>query len=254
VSAAARANLHSDLRVIVVGAVEEEAATSKGARALLEYLRPHAVIIGEPSGWNRITVGYKGRLLLDYRLQRALGHSAGPRTGVCEEAVAFWQQVKAYAAQWNTDRDRMFDQLAPSLRAIRSSSDGLCEQVSMTLGFRLPEAIDIDDLQAKLRALGQDADQRFRGREVAYRAPKNTHLVRAFLRTIRGQGERPVFQVKSGTSDMNVVGPVWQCPILAYGPGDSSLDHTPHEHIDLAEYHAAIRVLQSVLESIHTVS
>ena len=35
---------------------------------------------------------------------------------------------------------------------------------------------------------------------------------------------------------MNVVGPVWQCPILAYGPGDSSLDHTPHEQIELPEY------------------
>ena len=24
---------------------------------------------------------------------------------------------------------------------------------------------------------------------------------------------------------VGVVGPVWQCPIVAYGPGDSSLDH-----------------------------
>ena len=49
---------------------------------------------------------------------------------------------------------------------------------------------------------------------------------------------------------MNVVGPVWQCPILAYGPGDSSLDHTPHEQIDLADYHRAIAVLTAVLEGI----
>ncbi|HSB81098.1 MAG TPA: acetyl-lysine deacetylase, partial [Candidatus Methylomirabilis sp.] len=50
-----------------------------------------------------------------------------------------------------------------------------------------------------------------------------------------------------GTSDMNVVGPAWNCPILAYGPGDSSQDHTPHEHLDLAEYHRAISVLTRVL-------
>ncbi len=42
--------------------------------------------------------------------------------------------------------------------------------------------------------------------------------------------------LKLGTSDMNVVGPVWQCPILAYGPGDSSLDHTPEEQIVLDDY------------------
>jgi LysW-gamma-L-lysine carboxypeptidase len=46
---------------------------------------------------------------------------------------------------------------------------------------------------------------------------------------------------------MNVVAPVWQCPILAYGPGDSVLDHTPNEHIDLVEYHQAIGVLERAL-------
>jgi LysW-gamma-L-lysine carboxypeptidase len=250
VSAAARAALQPNLRLTVAGAVEEEAATSKGARALLEQLHPDAVIIGEPSGWNRITVGYKGRLLLDYHLRRQLGHTAGPQASACEEAVAFWQRVQADTTAWNAGRKRMFEQLTPSLRSICSSSDGLHEQVAMTLGFRLPPEIDIDALQSKLLALGRDADQRFRGRETAYRASKNTPLVRAFLRAIRAHGERPAFQVKSGTSDMNVVGPVWRCPILAYGPGDASLDHTPHEHIDLHEYHRSIAVLTSVLEGI----
>jgi LysW-gamma-L-lysine carboxypeptidase len=248
VCAAARAPLRPNFRTVVVGAVEEEAATSKGARALLGQMCPDAVIIGEPSRWDRITVGYKGRLLLDYRLSRELGHTAGPQASVCEEAVGFWQKVQAHAGRWNVDRTRMFEQLSPSLRAISSDSDGLQESVSMTLGFRLPQDIDIDALQSTLRSLGEDAELRFRGREVAFRAPKNTPLVRAFLRAIRAQGERPAFQVKSGTSDMNVVGPHWGCPILAYGPGDSSLDHTPHEHIDLREYHQAIGVLVSVLE------
>jgi len=53
--------------------------------------------------------------------------------------------------------------------------------------------------------------------------------------------------VKTGTSDMNVVGPVWHCPIVAYGPGDSNLDHTPHEHILIEEYGRAIAVLTRVL-------
>ena len=49
---------------------------------------------------------------------------------------------------------------------------------------------------------------------------------------------------------MNVVGPAWNCPIVAYGPGDSSLDHTPNEHLDLAEYRQAIAILTRVLRSI----
>jgi LysW-gamma-L-lysine carboxypeptidase len=47
---------------------------------------------------------------------------------------------------------------------------------------------------------------------------------------------------------MNVVGPAWGCPIAAYGPGDSSLDHTPDEHIDLEEFQLAIDVLVHALE------
>ncbi len=46
---------------------------------------------------------------------------------------------------------------------------------------------------------------------------------------------------------MNIVAPIWDCPIVAYGPGDSSLDHTPEEHLDLDEYLRAIDVLADVL-------
>ena len=81
----------------------------------------------------------------------------------------------------------------------------------------------------------------------AYRAEKNTPLVRSFLAAIRAEGGEPGFTVKSGTSDMNLVAPVWNCPTLAYGPGDSSLDHTPDEHILISEYQRAVRVLARVL-------
>ena len=46
---------------------------------------------------------------------------------------------------------------------------------------------------------------------------------------------------------MNVVGPRWNCPIVAYGPGDSALDHTPNEHLNLDEYGRAVRVLTQAL-------
>jgi LysW-gamma-L-lysine carboxypeptidase len=49
---------------------------------------------------------------------------------------------------------------------------------------------------------------------------------------------------------MNTVGPVWECPIVAYGPGDSSLDHTPKEHIEIDEFHRSIAVLSAALETL----
>jgi LysW-gamma-L-lysine carboxypeptidase len=71
------------------------------------------------------------------------------------------------------------------------------------------------------------------------------------LRAIRAQDGRPRFKLKTGTSDMNIVGPAWGCPIVAYGPGDSALDHTPEEHLDVEEFHLSIDVLALTLESLH---
>lgn len=245
--AAARVGPVLDRPVVVAGAVEEEAATSKGARALLDRFAPQAVVIGEPSGWDRITVGYKGRLLVDFQFQRETGHTAGPSGGLCEGAVAFWHMIRRQAEQWNEGQKRLFERLDPSLRSINSSSDGFVEQVEMTVGLRIPPGFEVEAFKSQLSAQAGEATISFRGQEPPFRASKSTPLVRAFLSTIRALGGQPRFTVKTGTSDMNVVGPVWACPILAYGPGDSSLDHTPGEHILISEYLRSIRVLEEVL-------
>jgi len=187
---------------------------------------------------------------VDYALEMDNGHTAGPEAGACDAAFAFWAAARAHAAAHNAAHPRMFDQLSPTLRAMRSHNDGFVDAAELTLGFRLPPGLDADALQATLTGLADPARLRFRGCEPAYRADKNTPLARAFLRAIDAEGGRAQFGVKSGTSDMNVVGATWSCPMLAYGPGDSRLDHTPHEHIDLAEYHRAIAVLTRVLSTL----
>ncbi len=247
VAAVARTGPLPGKRFVVVGAVEEEAATSKGARFLLDRLTPAAVVIGEPSGWDQVTNGYKGRLLADIEYHQEIAHTAGPHKSVCEQAVDCWTHIARETDNWNADRPRVFDQITPSLRSMHSDSNGFVETARLTVGFRLPPAIDVDDVERQVCEWAKPATTQFRGREIAFRASRSTPLARAFVRAIHGLGQRACFKVKSGTSDMNVVGPVWRCPIVAYGPGDSTLDHTPHEHIDLDEYHRAIEVLTHVL-------
>jgi LysW-gamma-L-lysine carboxypeptidase len=67
------------------------------------------------------------------------------------------------------------------------------------------------------------------------------------LNGIRMQGGTPSFVYKTGTADLNIIAPVWKCPAVVYGPGDSALDHTPNEHIELAEYSRAVKVLETAL-------
>jgi LysW-gamma-L-lysine carboxypeptidase len=250
ITAAARVGPLLGKRIVAVGAVEEEAATSKGARYLLDKFSPDCVVIGEPSGWDRITLGYKGRLLVDYALEQERSHTAGPQAGVCEAAVEFWRGVKDYAQRCNQDKGKMFERLAPSLRSIHSGGDDFSELVEATVALRLPLGLDIETLKEAIGGLAGGARLTFYAEEDPFRAPKNTSLTRAFLTAIREHGGQPRFVLKSGTSDMNVVGPVWGCPIVAYGPGDSSLDHTPREHLSLTEYGKAIKVLEYVLREV----
>ena len=79
---------------------------------------------------------------------------------------------------------------------------------------------------------------------------KNTPLVRAFLKGIRNSGGNPVFVYKTGTSDANIIAQAWNCPIVVYGPGDSNLDHTPQEHIQLEDYNLSVTILKDVIQNI----
>jgi len=248
VVAAARVGELVGLRITVAGAVEEEAATSKGARYIAETYCPDYCVIGEPSGWHRVTIGYKGRLLIDYSSSRPMSHTAGEAGGVCEEAIAFWLRICGWAESHNRGREGRFSTLDPSLRSIQSDSDGLTERVEMTIGLRLPPGLDVDAFLEDMVAWAGGATVTTRGREAPFRADKRTPLISAFLSAIRAEGGRPAFLTKTGTSDMNVLGPAWRCPIVAYGPGDSAYDHTPDEQIDLDEYLLSIRVLTRVLQ------
>lgn len=238
-----------DTRITVIGAIEEE-AFSKGARYLAKTMdAPDFCVIGEPSDWNAVTLGYKGRMWLDYYWEQPDSHSAGEQTGPAEKAVTFWNQLMDYAEKRNRGREGHFDTLDPALRDFRTSSDGLNTSVQMSVALRLPPDFKPAVLKRKMKMWAEGAKLKYSPLDMPYRqTDKNTPLVRAMLKSIRAQGGRPCFKLKTGTSDMNTVGPAWQCPIVAYGPGDSSLDHTPEEHIDVEEYKRAIDVMAQTLE------
>jgi len=268
-----------DLRLIVVGAVEEESATSRGARHIRDLFgpgsEPAACVIGEPSGWQRVTLGYKGRVLIDLEAQRPLSHTAGPDPGVSTAAVDVWNTLRDYCDSFNQGRSKAFDQLLPSLRSIVSSNDGLTESVEASYGVRLPIDFDAtgmlraleeraaarvgaswesptDETEVRFRGDAGRVVLRYRGMEPAWRSDTRSSLVtcfRAAIRTVGGAETRPGIVVKTGTSDMNVVAPAWRCPILAYGPGDSALDHTPGENVLLEDYWKAVQVLEQALRT-----
>jgi LysW-gamma-L-lysine carboxypeptidase len=250
VAAAARASREYTAlprrKLVVVGAVGEE-GDSRGAHFIKEKYRPAFTIIGEPSGWEKITLGYKGSAWFEYGVRRSLAHTSAQNESACEAAVSFWNRVTAWANERNGAAQRVFEQVSPTLRGMSSDSDGFVESAALKFGVRLPPGLSVEALDAALRVLLDEAALTLLEGVPAYRGEKNTPLVRAFLAAIRKAGGSPSFTLKSGTSDMNVVAPVWGTPSVAYGPGDSTLDHTPEEHILISEYRRAIEVLTEAL-------
>lgn len=247
VAAATAAASRLNAKVTVVGAVGEEIIGSPGAHEVATWPAPEFCIIGEPSGWDSLCLGYRGSLSLIYRLRRSTRHTAGPGESVAQAAVDFWNALMAELRAWNADATGSFGAIGHSLRAFNTSGDGLMDEATLSIGLRLPPELDVDRLLARVRALAADATVEVDGLQLGYRTTKRSKLVPPFLRAIRAQGGNPAFTLKLGTSDMNVVGPVWGCPIAAYGPGDSSLDHTPEERIELDDYLRAVKVLADVL-------
>jgi LysW-gamma-L-lysine carboxypeptidase len=238
------------LHVTVVGAVHEE-GDSVGATHLRDHFpAPDALIIGEPSGWERVTLGYKGWVTYTLTAETDTAHPASDKANACEIAIAAWDALMEWTRDFNAGRSRAFEQLIPTLRAMQSESDGLRERAQLRVTFRLPEGLAAPEIHSKvLQLIGPGIEiETLPAAVPAFRAPKNTALVRAALAAIRAEGGTPRFVVKTGTSDMNMVAPAWGCPTIAYGPGDSSLDHTPKEHISLAEFQRSITVLRGILE------
>ncbi|MGD9316099.1 MAG: [LysW]-lysine hydrolase [Anaerolineae bacterium] len=234
-------------RLVVIGSVEEE-AHGRGARHLAKTRSaPFCTIIGEPSSWEGITVGYKGMLSLDYRGLQPGAHSAGQQVGPAEKAVTVWNKLMLYAEERNQGEFGRFNTLDPALRDFCTFSDGLNEGVNMNIAVRLPPGLEASTLEQKIRSWCNGAHLKFYPSDPPFETCKNTPVVRAMLRAIRAEGGRPRFKLKTGTSDMNIVGPAWGCAIVAYGPGDSSLDHTPEEHIEIAEFRRGTDVLSRAL-------
>jgi len=254
VEAAIVAGEREGWQFIIIGAVGEE-QESVGARFIVNRYQPDYAIIGEPSHWDRLTIAYKGSAWAQINTHRPVAHTAAGQESACEAIFSVWQKIQTWTEGYNQGCKQAFDRILLTMNAFSSDSNGFEEWAGAQVGARLPPALPpdlwydqltqiIQPLQAKLKPLGFPMP--------AYRCQKNTALVRAFLAAIRAAGGKPGFTSKTGSSDLNIVAPLWNCPTIAYGPGDSTLDHTPNEHISLAEYGRGVRVLQTVLERLAT--
>lgn len=249
--ALARANLKPGLEVRLFACVDEE-GRSRGARHLLRSApEPDGVVIGEPSGWDGIAIGYRGSALI-----RITSSVQGIHPSVDEESSAH-RVFEVYGEMRRIlegfrGGDGPFS--SPNLRLLRVNTreDGMGETTTAELNLRIPPSMSFEDFWSGVLDVSRRSSAT--AELLDFSPPvvhdRNSFLAKTLRICIRERGGRPRMLLKGGTSDMNVLSTGWRCPMVAYGPGDSSLDHTPQERISLEEYLRSIEVLKAFLEAI----
>ena len=133
-------------RIVVVGVVEEETPRSRGAMAIrATHAPPDALIIGEPSGWSSVVLGYKGKLDLRYTVKCPATHPSNPVPKASELAVACWD---ALVELLGPDASHgVFDQPGATLTQLNAD----LTSATADLSIRIPPGFDVDGLVSALR-------------------------------------------------------------------------------------------------------
>ncbi|WBB77721.1 M20/M25/M40 family metallo-hydrolase [Micromonospora sp. WMMD882] len=225
-------------RLVVVGVVEEETPRSRGAMAIrATHERPDALIVGEPSGWSSVVLGYKGKLDLRYTVRCPATHPSNPAPKASELAVACWNALVDLLGP-DAGHGR-FDQPGATLTRL----DADLTTATVELSVRVPPAFDVDALVRELRHRLPAGDLDVLNSVAACRVGRADPVVRAVTSGIRRLRAQPRLVLKTATSDMNTLAESWDIPMATYGPGDSTLDHADDEHIMLSDYRRGIDVL-----------
>ncbi|UPM41663.1 [LysW]-lysine hydrolase [Halocatena salina] len=229
-----------------VGVVGEE-VDSRGARHLIaDRDAPDTVINGEPSGWNGITLGYRGLLAGTYVATSESGHTSRPENNAIQDAMDWWQRVEA--AFDPDDWTPVFERVTCKPIDIEggTNDDGLSVEASMNVQFRVPPSHTVAEVREIADAQLNGGTIRWYDEVPPVMMGPRTDVARAFRVGIREQDGEPRLLRKTGTSDMNIFASEWDCPMITYGPGDSDLDHAPNEHLPLSAFDRSIAVLEAV--------
>lgn len=228
-------------QISVIGAVEEEVPSARGAVAIRDSQPPPgACIIGEPSGRSAVVIGYKGKLDLRYMVECPSAHPTSPAPKASELVADCWAALKEILGP--TDH-AVFARPGLTLESFSGDTTTAVARI----GVRIPPGFDADALLAELRSRLTGGTLSVLGARSPCLADRRNPAVRALVAGIRRQSGQPTLLVKTATSDMNTLAEKWDVPMASYGPGESKLDHTDDEHIVIDDYFWAITVLSHAL-------
>jgi len=247
--------------VIFVGAVDEE-GNATGIKSLSND-KPDVdyAIFGEPSGTKQITIGYKGRIAINLKINvEDSAHASAPwlAKNAIHESSLFVNEIKNVleSGQENKKKGMM---LTATLTEIKGglSHNVTPRECDSTLDIRIPVGISCKSVEEKISKAVQEISKKQQveafysiiDETEPFEAEHSSPLVRALtLGILDIEKNRPTLIRKTGTGDMNVIGNKLSIPVVTYGPGDPHAAHTIDEKISIDEYLRGIEVLKRTIQ------
>jgi LysW-gamma-L-lysine carboxypeptidase len=247
--------------VMFVGAVDEE-GNATGIKSLVKN-KPKVdyAIFGEPSGVTNITIGYKGRIAINLKINVGdSAHASAPwlAKNAIEESTLFTNEIKKSLESDQKDRTKGM-KLTATITEIKggTSHNVTPKECDSTLDIRIPVDMTCKIVEEKI---SQAVNEIAKNRNVEafysiidetepFEAEHNSSLVRAMtLGVLDIEKKRPTLIRKTGTGDMNVIGNQLKIPVVTFGPGDPHAAHTIDEKISIDEYLRGIEVLKRTIQ------
>lgn len=233
----------TDIEILLIGGVEEEIYTAKGGEFVRENYSADSVIIGEPSNTTKITLGYRGIFRIEVSTSISASHSASKDyISAPDQLVVIYNSLSQHMKSLGVED--------VSLREMSSWYENHCEKSKLLINFRYSQTVSVEKLElALLEFQNNNPTIAF---NILCAAPaalysKTTDLAKSFYQVIKSTGEQPTFVSKTGASFMNRLKKTWDCDMIAYGPGDSSLDHTDHEFLSLDDFNLSSKIITDAL-------
>ena len=248
---------------ILVAAVVEEEATSRGVKYLItQGITADYAVFGEPSGVENVTIGYKGQIQLSIVFKTETGHASTPwlYDNALEKAYELWEQIKNASSYPSLDPSASpYNAVTACLVKVAGgeATSVVPFDVEMNLDVRVPIQFSTSQVFEQLQKIikkYQAANPKVVVKATVmdtvepFEVNKASPLVHVLSSSVRKVLNKPATLLhKTGTGDMNILGKAMNLPIVTYGPGDSHIDHTLDEHIEIKEYLEAIVVYKETL-------
>ncbi|MEM3054497.1 MAG: ArgE/DapE family deacylase [Candidatus Bathyarchaeia archaeon] len=260
VAASALITEENSSKIIIAGVVDEEGKSVGVKNLLKEGLTADYAIFGEPSGVEKITIGYKGVLRLKITCKTRTGHSAANMLyeNAVEKAYELWREIQKIHFP-SEKLESPFYSLTSSITKIEGGKGDstIPSRCQIHIDMRIPPQLTNVQVFEEVRKLidqYQKANPKIsiktqiKDSVEPFEADSNSPLVQALSRSIREvRHKTAALTRKTGTGDMNIFGRALKIPVVTYGPGDPTLSHTENEYIEIQEFLDGIEVYKNAM-------